>query len=581
MKKWLRWQGFGIFGVIIILISLFWFVFIDLIVANMIEKYGTEIVEAKVDLESADLSLFPMGLALKGLQVTNPDEPMTNAVQIDQMAMSLEAGHLLKRKVIIDDMTLEGLRFNTPRKTSGAVVLKKTRMKTVEDSEKKDSPFAFTLPNFDNLDAKEILENENLETLTLVKELETEIQATKDNWQVQLQGLPDEKKFQEYKTRLENLKGKSGGVMGILGAASDVQNLHKDVKKDLEALKNGRNLFEQKRAFLKNRLDQVTSAPARDFNRLKNKYTLSPQGLSNLSRLFFGPQIANYINKAITWYYRVKPYLEGGAEKGKEEAGAKKIRGRGVDVRFAEDEPVPDFLIRRIKAAVLIKAGDLQGTMENITPDQDITGLPLTFAFSGEKLKGVRALSINGILDHISPESSKDTINLMLTEYSVADLSLSKDSTLPITVKSGLADLKLNSVLASGNISATLVGFMKAVQFAGSDSQDKKMSFSGAVQDALAGVSRFSMQANAFGTLDNYDVKLTSDLDGVLKNAAAGIIKKQSKHFEKELNGAIQAKVNGPIDRLQNGLLDLGSIDKELTQRLNIGNDLLGGLKIF
>lgn len=80
MKKWIRWEGLGLFIGVVVLFCIFWFLFIDGIVKSMIEKYGSQAIGAKVELGSADLSLFPAGLELKDLQITNPDDPMKNAV---------------------------------------------------------------------------------------------------------------------------------------------------------------------------------------------------------------------------------------------------------------------------------------------------------------------------------------------------------------------------------------------------------------------------------------------------------------------------------------------------------------------
>ena len=89
MKQWIRWQGLGVFVIVVIIVFGFWYLFIDGIVERAIEQQATKAVGAKVDLESADLTLFPAGLRLIRLQVTNPDEPMRNAVEISRVNLSI------------------------------------------------------------------------------------------------------------------------------------------------------------------------------------------------------------------------------------------------------------------------------------------------------------------------------------------------------------------------------------------------------------------------------------------------------------------------------------------------------------
>ena len=119
MIKWLRWQGLVVFAVIAMLLSLFWFFAVDLLVKRSIEKTGTRIVGAKVEMAKADVHLIPLGITLKSLQVTNPDEPMSNAVEVGRIEFSLDSLNLFRHKVIIDTMAMKDVRFNTPQENLG------------------------------------------------------------------------------------------------------------------------------------------------------------------------------------------------------------------------------------------------------------------------------------------------------------------------------------------------------------------------------------------------------------------------------------------------------------------------------
>ena len=137
MKKWIRWQGLGAFVIVMIIVFGFWYLFIDGIIERAIEKQATQAVGAKVELESADLTLFPAGLNVSHLQLTNPDDPMKNAVEISRINLSLEVAHLLHRKIIIKEVVLDGIQLNTPRKTSGALVSRAPAPPVLKKEQKK------------------------------------------------------------------------------------------------------------------------------------------------------------------------------------------------------------------------------------------------------------------------------------------------------------------------------------------------------------------------------------------------------------------------------------------------------------
>jgi len=581
MKKWIRWQGLPVFLGVVIIFSLFWFLLIDGIVERMIEKSGTKAVGAKVELDKADLSLFPAGLKLIRLQIANPGKPMTNAVEIAQINLSLETLNLLRRKIIIEEMTVDGIRMNTPRKRSGAVVSRPSATPPASDeAPKKGLRGEIELPTFRMPDVSEVLKREKLQSLELVEALQKDIQNTQKRWQKQLQELPDKAKFDEYRSRIQQLKSKrKAGLGGLLSAAGDVANLKRDLETDLNRLKRAQQGFNLKMTSLKVQVDQATKAPLKDVERLKKKYSLSPQGLTNLSRLLLGYRLCGWMEKSIAWYERMKPVLERLKKKEKGHEVVKIMRGKGVNIRFKEHAPLPDFLIRKAKARLQLQDGDLTGKIENITPDQDILGIPITFRFSGENMKRLDAITIDGSLDHIIPSRSKDKVNFNVEGYEVRDMSLSDKSEWPVTLKAAVADLDIRALLRGENISANLIAGLKSVQLS-AGLQEGVSPVAKAIGSALSDISRFTVNADITGTLEDYDIRLTSDLDRVLKTAAGKTARKQADQLERQLKDAIFTKVGGPLEQTKGSLSTLDTIGNELSNRLNLGNGLLRGLKL-
>src|SRR3990170_8647107 len=116
-----RWKAVIPLGVTLVLVAGFWWLFLDRAVERAVEYVGTEIVGARVDVASAEVSLGRGAVVLRGLEVTNPDQPMTNLVQSDEIVAQIRMLPLLEKKVVIDTMAVRGVRFGTPRRTSGAL----------------------------------------------------------------------------------------------------------------------------------------------------------------------------------------------------------------------------------------------------------------------------------------------------------------------------------------------------------------------------------------------------------------------------------------------------------------------------
>lgn len=583
MKTWIRRQGLFAFLGITVVISILWFLLVDGFIERLIEEYGTKALGAKVEIDETDLSILPAGLEIVGLQLTNPDKLMENAVEISRVNLSLDAMNLLRRKIIIDEMAVEGIQFNTPRKVSGAVVSESDISPAISLKSSKKMKFPeIVMPDIDKLDVAEILKNEELESIKMLESIQHDIESEKKRWEKQLDELLDEKKYAEYKKQIENITSKEKRTFkGLLSSAGDIAGIQQQVQKDLDSIKQARHEFKKSFSSFKNRIDLASKAPMRDVERLKQKYTLSPQNLSNFTQLLFGKNVSEWTEKALYCYNKIQPCLEKKTvQKEKEQEVVKPIRGRGVNIRFKEYEPLPDFLIRQTKAELQLRSGDIKGLINNITPDQHIMGVPLTFEFSGDNnMKGIKSVKINGILDHIKAAQSKDNIYSLIKGYDVDNLALSDESKLPLKINKASADLEMMAILKGDNISANIIANLQSVKISLTN-KDQAGSIANAIASALSDVSKFSARADINGTLDDYKINITSDLDSILKNALEKVIHKETEKLENKLKNTIMAKVDDHLNQTNNSLSDFGIIKDELNNRLNLGDMLLGDFKL-
>ena len=55
----------------------------------MIEREGSKQVGARVDVDSVDISFYPTHVALNGLTVANPQEPMRNLIESETVSAAV------------------------------------------------------------------------------------------------------------------------------------------------------------------------------------------------------------------------------------------------------------------------------------------------------------------------------------------------------------------------------------------------------------------------------------------------------------------------------------------------------------
>lgn len=571
-SKAVRWQGLLIFVVLVALAAGLWLLFIDRYVERAIESAGTAVVGAKVELDKADVSLSPLGLTLVGLKVTNPDAPMTNAFEAGRIAFRMDGPNALRRKVIIEEMSVEDVRLNTPRKTSGAVASTgKTPLEQLAE-----------LPSFVIPNVKEAFEKEkaDLRSLKLAAGAAADAETARARWQAKLKELEAAADVEKYQKRYTEFKAKTGKVTvgNLFGGSADLIALQKEVRADIRTVTEAKKLFTADFSALQKIAADTPAAVREDARRIIDKYSLTPSGLSNISRLLFGPKIAANVRSALQWNERLSPFIERVKEKVNGKDVVKPVRAEGRNVRFREDWPLPDFLTRLAKVSISLPQGDFAGRIENITSDPDILGQPLKFAFSAENLKGLRSASLEGMFDRVDPAARKDVLNLRFQGYEARNVKLVESASLPVSLSEGLVDLDVSASLEKGAIRARITAGVRAARLAvgkGEERQGLAGRVDGAIRSALTGVTGLNLTAEITGTPEDFDLKVRSDLDEVLKSAVAGLVRDQLAGFEGDIQKAIAGEVDGPLGKLGTGLkgleavgLDLDALNKKLADLL-------------
>ncbi|MCK4839654.1 MAG: hypothetical protein KAS94_12705, partial [Desulfobulbaceae bacterium] len=142
------------------------------------------------------------------------------------------------------------------------------------------------------------------------------------------------------------------------------------------------------------------------------------------------------------------------------------------------------------------------------------------------------------------------------------------------TINSGLVDLSVQAVLQQRDINAKVDAKLKSANFISAPPQQSD-AISRAITRALSETTNLTAKAKITGTIDDYDIQLSSDLDSILKQAVANTIKNQTARFEQDLKDGVMDRAKGPLAAATGSFSDFGTISKELTDRLQAGGKLL------
>jgi len=187
----MRWKFVIPFLVFIVIIVAFVAFFLDGIVESTVEERASLLNRAKVEIDDLDIGFFRPGVRIRGLAVANTDNPWRNVIEVGNIGISVSVLPLFSKRVVIDEMTMEGLRLNTQRKTTGELPRRlKKRLKAQEREEKSKEPAELPCVKLPNLEVfkgkfvvKDLVDINRLESVKRAKQLSEEVSKMKSTWE--------------------------------------------------------------------------------------------------------------------------------------------------------------------------------------------------------------------------------------------------------------------------------------------------------------------------------------------------------------------------------------------------------------
>ena len=558
--KWIRWSGLAGFAAVVALLAAIWLLLAPWLIRASIETLGSKVARARVDVQSVSMMFSPIGVEIRGLTVANASQPMENLFEVDRAEASLEVGPLFLGKTIIQELSINGLEFNTARTVSGALPQSASASSASDGSagSKEDSGLASQLlaelPS-----AEEILERESLQTDAAGKTLVSTFDTRKQQVNSAVAALPDEKALLAYQDEVQALTANNiTSLQDFQQRKQKLDELRARFKADKKAITSARDLIGETRIDLTDKLKTLRDAPAADLASIRAKYQLNAEGAVNLSGLLFGDDVGNRAAWLLHWYQELSPWLDKmNSTDGVEEPEVPRPEGRFV--HFPSADPWPDFLIRKAHINATTSVGKLEGEAIDITGQQRLIGRPMQFTAEGVDMPSAKSLNLKLVLDH-RQKPATDSFTLTSSDWQMPAVELGIGET---RLDAAKAQVQASASVSAGELSSKLDMQMASASFSGSG----QTLFAKELTSALQTVKEFNIRAAANGELPSPKVELGSDLDRRLSAAFTQRLRVK----QDELEARLQKKINERIDQYAGSYADdlkaINDMDGSLADR--------------
>jgi uncharacterized protein (TIGR03545 family) len=115
--KIFRWKAIGPLLFFLTIIIVLVVIFAEPVARDTTEEASTELLGTQVDVGKLDLYPKTSSVDLRALQIADPFSLKRNLVEADEIRLKLNPEALAEKKVVIERLTLRGMRFGTIRKT--------------------------------------------------------------------------------------------------------------------------------------------------------------------------------------------------------------------------------------------------------------------------------------------------------------------------------------------------------------------------------------------------------------------------------------------------------------------------------
>lgn len=604
----IRWNAILPLTVVFTVIALVTHFFFDTFLRKGIEWAGYKALGTELNINSVKTSFINGFITIDHLQLTDREKPEHNAIELAKINFDLNMDALLRLKFVIDDMTAEGIQFQSKRRYKGKVepikpvdpnepsftdILQQKALSKLENENKNNlvGDIATFLKSGDSQTAIK-----NIESLIASKKMAEDLNkkwaTKKEEWDKKIKSLPKANDLESYKKRFEAIKYKDFKSPDELKNSIDQFNaLKKDLDSTIDTIKTTKNDLNADVSSLQTDYKQLENQVKVDIDTIKTKFQIPKIDAAHFTKSLFMSYLTPYTQKLDNYKNLAKKYLppkyadllDGKKDRKTDDTIQPLPRDKGVTYEYPVQWGYPLFWIKNLavssKSNTNADYGDISGKIMNITSNQRQIKKPTTLTLNGDfKSKGIFGIKANGLFSNITPKPEVE-FGMSVASYPLESLAL---------IESTEAQVSIPQSKNSLNIDLKTKGFKDyAIQF---ENTFKDVNFKVTAKDStvnqilgetLGPIHDFNLKASAVGPITSLDMNLSSNLGSQLEEAFKNLLKGKIEQVNKQIKDQIdheiakqKTELSAKVSTLTQGYVtDINSSEKAIEQLKSLAND--------
>jgi uncharacterized protein (TIGR03545 family) len=545
--KIFRWRAVGPLLVLFVILAVLWWLFADTIARRETQRVGTVIMGAKVEIQDLHINLRAGDVTIRGLTIASPHEPFKNLLQADELVAEIDVVPLTEKKLIIDRIAANGLRFGTARTTDGRVAAKsdgKGGGASIAErvmAETREWASQFQVPVLQLATGKlsiDSLDPRRLSTLPAAAALAARADSTQKALQAAYQGLSLGPTIDSATATLEKLKTARATDLNTLNQGRLAIEQIKRATDRVTALERGAKAG---LAGLQSGLAGLDSARLRDYAFAKSLLKLPSLDAPAIGSALFGPVAVKPFERVLYYTQLARRYMPPGLLP-RATTGPQRVRRAGEDVRFPKEQALPGFLLRSAELSFLLRPNSDQpqryaGKLSGLTSDPALYGRPMLASASGPQL------SAGAMLNHlrgVPVDTAGATVGgIPLPAFDIPGL--------PLRLTPGDGTTQLGLKLDGDTIHAMFALRTTNAKWSG-DSGIRNTTIGDVIWRTVSGISNVELEARISGELHKPQLAVRSNLDQAIASRLRAIVGEEVAAAERQVRERVDALVKEKVD---------------------------------